>query len=104
MTPFVASLILLVIASGVNLLAKKLKLPYTIMLFIVGIALVPLSSFLPILGDFMLTPDLLFYVFLPILIFESAYNIKYELLYKNRLTIWSLATVGLLISALGIGF
>jgi len=103
MEQFVAALVLLVIASGVNILAKKFKLPYTILLFVVWIALIPLSQFLPIIGDFSLTPDLLFYVFLPILIFESAYNIKYELLYKNRVTIWSLATIWLIISAVWIG-
>ncbi len=56
------------------------------------------------LGSFSLTPDLLFYVFLPILIFESAYSIKYHHLNKNNFTIWSLATVWLLISATWIWF
>ena len=103
MESFVAALVLLVIASEVNLLAKKFTLPYTILLFITGILLIPVSQQLPLLAEFSLTPELLFYVFLPILIFESAYNIKYELLHKNRLIIRVLATFGLMLSAAGIG-
>jgi CPA1 family monovalent cation:H+ antiporter len=57
------------------------------------------SNFVPLIAEFSLTPELLFYVFLPILIFESAYNIKYEFLHKDRVIIRTLATVGLLISA-----
>jgi len=104
MDQFVAALFLLIIASFVHLIARKFKLPFTILLFIVGILLIPLSWYRTMLGSFSLTPDLLFYVFLPILIFESAYTIKYHHLNKNSFTIWSLATIGLLISAVGIGF
>jgi len=98
---FIAALVLLVIASMANLLAKRFKIPYTILLFVIGIWLIPVvqTSTFAFLGEFSLTPDLLFYVFLPILIFESWYNIKYHQLAKNSAVIWSLATVWLIISA-----
>jgi len=99
MEGFISALVLLIIASGVNLIARKFKFPYTILLFIVGIILIPVVSFLDLWEVLSLSPDLLFYVFLPILIFESAYSIKYNHLTKNAITIWSLATVWLVISA-----
>ena len=100
MDGFVAVLVLLVIASIVNLIAKKINFPYTILLFVTGVLLIPLSRIpgLEILNTFYLTPELLFYVFLPVLIFESWYNIRYHQLSKNSLTIWTLATIGLLIA------
>jgi len=50
------------------------------------------------IAEFKLTPEILFFVFLPILVFESAYNINYKELLKNGKTIFSLAVIGLLIS------
>ncbi|MDR2640197.1 MAG: cation:proton antiporter [Candidatus Peribacteria bacterium] len=43
------------------------------------------------MNHFKLTPELLFYVFLPILLFESAYNINYRQLLKNYKVISLLA-------------
>jgi CPA1 family monovalent cation:H+ antiporter len=60
---------------------------------IVGLLLVPLSNteIFDFINHFKLTPDILFFVFLPILLFESAYNIKYRELLKNWKIISSLA-------------
>ncbi len=69
---------LLTISSITYFAAKKTQVPYTVLLVAVGLALVPLSD-IPLfsfLREFTLTPELLFYIFLPILIFESAYNIS----------------------------
>jgi len=104
MEGFISALVLLIIASWVNLLSKKLKFPYTILLFVVWIALIPVVKFFEIWDVISLTPELLFYVFLPILVFESAYSIKYKQLAKSWVTIWSLATVWLLLSAVVIAF
>jgi len=71
------------------------------MLVFVGLLLVPLSNFplFSFIDDFKLTPDILFYVFLPILLFESAYNINYKQLLANWRSIGMLAVFGLLMSA-----
>jgi monovalent cation:H+ antiporter, CPA1 family len=45
------------------------------------------------INHFELTPDVLFYVFLPILIFESAYNINYRQLLKSWKSITMLAVI-----------
>lgn len=85
--------------------ARKIKVPYTVLLMLVGSLLVPLSYVGPFsfLREFTLTPELLFYIFLPILIFESAYNMRIRELQHNIRAV-SLFSIGsLLISAAFIG-
>lgn len=87
-------------------IAKKIKFPYTLFLVLVGTFLAFLSKieWLSFLGEFKLTPDLLFYIFLPTLLFEAGYNIKINKLLESIRAIFSLAVIGLLISTLIIGF
>lgn len=80
--------------------AKKLKLPHTVLLVLIGMGLgllshVPAFSFI---GEFNLTPELLFYLLLPTLIFESAYNINARRMVEDAPIILILAIVGLLVS------
>lgn len=88
------------------ILSKKINFPYTVLLVIVWILLIPVSNlpFFAFLDDFVLTPDVLFYIFLPILLFESAYNIKYKQLISNWKSISILSVVWLLISSFVIAF
>ncbi len=97
---------LLFISLGVNILALKFRIPYTVFLVIAGSLLVPLSKidFFAFITSFQLTPELLFFIFLPVLIFESAYNMKVRNLRENKFAIGILAIVGLLISTLFIGY
>ncbi|KAF3982546.1 MAG: sodium:proton antiporter [Methylococcales symbiont of Hymedesmia sp. n. MRB-2018] len=97
---------LLFISLGVNVLALKFRIPYTVLLVIAGSFLVPLSQieFFSFITSFQLTPELLFFVFLPVLIFESAYNIKVRNIKDNKIAISLLAVVGLLISTVFIGY
>ena len=96
----------MLIALGVNLLAAKIRLPYTVLLVIVGSLLVPLSQIklLSFITSFQLTPESLFFVFLPILIFESAYNMNFRDVKENKYSMGILAVLGLLISTVFIGF
>ncbi|WAK01421.1 cation:proton antiporter [Methylobacter sp. YRD-M1] len=97
---------LMLIALGVNMLAIKTRIPYTVLLVVVGSLLVPLSQVesLSFITRFQLTPEALFFVFLPILIFESAYNMKFRNVKENKYSMGILAVLGLLISAVFIGF
>ncbi len=97
---------LMLISLGVNLLSLKTQIPYTVLLVIAGALLVPISSIntLSFITSFQLTPELLFFVFLPILIFESAYNMNIRNINDNKIIICMLAIVGLLISTFFIGF
>lgn len=96
-----ALFVLLIISTGTFFLAKRTNLPYTVLLVAVGLLLVPLASFEPFhfLGTFTLTPALLFYLFLPTLIFESAYNMSIRKVYENKWAITALSVISLLISA-----
>lgn len=95
-----AFFMLLTVASLTYALAARTKIPYTVLLVAIGLLLVPIAetNFFSFLKEFRLTPELLFYIFLPILLFESAYNIRVRHLQDNAITISALAVVALLIS------
>jgi len=97
---------LMLFSLGINILALKTRIPYTVLLVIGGSLLVPLSEvdFFSFVTSFQLTPELLFFVFLPILIFESAYNINIRNIKENKFAISILAVFGLLVSTFFIGF
>nr|MDD3720828.1 cation:proton antiporter [Candidatus Gracilibacteria bacterium] len=101
LTGTLSLLFLVLISCGTYFLSKKINFPYTVLLVLIGIILIPLSSlnFFSFIDDFRLTPEVLFFVFLPILLFESAYNMNYRQVIKNWKSITSLAVFGLLISA-----
>ena len=97
---------LLALASGVYFAAKRFKVPYTVLLVLVGLALVPIAT-LPVLepvfgfiDDMVLTPELLFFIFLPILIFESAFNMNVRKLLESSWSILLLAIGGMIVSTL----
>ncbi|WP_027147409.1 cation:proton antiporter [Methylobacter marinus] len=103
---FLSVFTLMLIALGVNVLAIKIRIPYTVLLVVVGSLLVPVSRIesLSFITRFQLTPESLFFVFLPILIFESAYNMNFRNVKENKYSMGILAVLGLLISAVFIGF
>ena len=86
---------LLLIAVIVAMLTQKLDLPYSVGLVAAGIVLA-LSRFSPRVS---LTRDLLFTVFLPPLIFQAAFYIKWRRLRPDLGVIVVLATLGVLLSA-----
>ncbi len=103
---FLSFFTLMLVALGVNVIALKTRLPYTVLLVIAGSLMVPLSSIeiLSFINRFQLTPELLFFVFLPILIFESAYSMNVRNVKDNKLSMSVLAVLGLLISTFFIGY
>lgn len=95
-----ALFVLLAVACVTFFASNRLKIPYTVLLVAVGLLLVPVAD-LPLfsfLKEFKLTPSLLFYFFLPVLIFESAYNIRVRSIQENIISISLLSVVSLLIS------
>ena len=98
--------ILLFISSVVAATAKRLNFPYTIFLVIIGLAMGVLGtqlSFMEHLLMFRLTPDVVVFVFLPVLLFESAFNLNARALFKNLVPILTLAIPALLISTAIVG-
>jgi len=87
--------ILLLIAAVVAMLARRLHVPYSVGLVFAGIALA-LLSFSP---NVALTKQLVFTAFLPPLIFEAAFQLRWPELRQDLLVIVTLATIGVLLSA-----
>src|SRR5437660_3741143 len=86
--------ILLLIALMVIFITRRLAVPYTLGLVIVGL----LIGIFGRISGVRLTPDLVLFVFLPALLFEGSWSIQVERLRKNWLIIFLLAVPGLLLS------
>ena len=89
-----AFVLLFAIATAVAVLARRLRIPYTVALVLAGLLLGALHWF-PAPA---LTQDLLFGLFLPGLIFEAAFQIDWREFRANLLTITSLAVPGVIAS------
>jgi len=87
--------ILLAIAAVVAMIARRLRLPYTIGLVLAGIVLAVLPRF----PQVTLTKDLIFSTFLPPLVYEAALYIRWRELARDLPLILTMATLGVLISA-----
>ncbi|RMG37469.1 MAG: hypothetical protein D6720_03150 [Gammaproteobacteria bacterium] len=83
-------ILLFVVASAVAVVARKFHTPYTVALVVVGLGL----GMLHWLHAPQLTQNLLFLVFLPGLIFEAAYHIDFEALWRDRITVLALVVPG----------
>jgi CPA1 family monovalent cation:H+ antiporter len=93
-------------ASVISLAAKRMRFPFTILLVIIGLALSWASGTvegLHILRKFRLTPEAVLFVFLPVLLFESAFNLDARRLLKNLAPIAMLAVPALLLSMAVVG-
>lgn len=96
--------LLIALSTAIFFAARRLKVPYTVLLTLVGLLLVPITSIpwlhnsIGFLGDMVLTPELLFFIFLPVLIFESGFNMNVRRMLDNVWSIGLLSVVGLLIS------
>ncbi|MCZ6459008.1 MAG: cation:proton antiporter, partial [Gammaproteobacteria bacterium] len=98
---------LLLVAAAVLALSKRLHLPFTVMLVVAGIALAEWAQWSPgilsPLVEFQISPDVILFVFLPTLIFESSLHLDARELRRNLLPVLTLAVPGLLISTAIIG-
>lgn len=99
---------LLAVSAIVLAFCKRYKLPFTVLLVLVGIGLTYLGDVGPSAMrhyfQFHISPDVIFYVCLPTLLFESALNLNARQLQRNMLPVLTLAIPGLLLSTALIGF
>jgi CPA1 family monovalent cation:H+ antiporter len=86
---------LLIVAIIVALLARRLRLPYTVGLVVTGIAL----ALFRVDRGVVLTHDFIFDVILPPLLFEAAINIHWKELRRDALPVLTLAILGTVVSA-----
>jgi len=83
-------ILLLVLATSVAIVTRRLKIPYTVALVLTGLVL----GALHILEAPELTQEMLFSVFLPGLLFEAAYHMEYEDFRRHAVSIGALAVPG----------
>ncbi len=97
---------LLTVSMMAAAICNYIPVPYTVFLVILGMFLGSLARQdigLNFLLDFQLTPDLVLYLFLPVLIFESAINLDARSLMKDIAPILVLAIPALVISTTIVG-
>lgn len=103
-------LLLLIAASLVAMAARRLRVPYTIALVFAGIAIdlfhLPIIELVGETGgdDRWLSPEIIFMVFLPGLLFEAGININVRHLLKDLGPILVVAIAGVVIAAVATGY
>lgn len=100
-----AVFVMLGISSLAIFWAKKVRLPHTVFLVVIGLLLGLIAQFpaFSFFSEFTLTPELLFYLLLPTLIFESAYNINARRMVEDMPSILILSIISLVVSTVLIG-
>ena len=94
----------LMIVVTVALVVKYIRLPYTIALVAAGLGLGVLRAQHYLELDLQLTPELVFSIFLPALLFEAAFNLHLHHLRENIRPVLVMAVVGVLMAALGVAY
>lgn len=87
--------LLLFIASVVAMLTRRLGVPYSVGLVVAGLGL----SFVPTRASWLLTPALVFEVFLAPLIFEAAIQIEWKPLRREMPLLLALVTLGVVLAS-----
>ncbi len=94
-----AFVIILSLAALVAIVSRRIRLPYTVALVVVGLALSLVPT--PITID--LSSELILTLLVPPLIFEATLNLRWEILRKNLAIILLLVMVGTLVSTFIVG-
>lgn len=98
---------LLLVAAVAAIGLRRARLPYSVGLVLIGLLLGSVaerSVGFGFLRTIDLSPEIILFVFLPTLIFESAFNLDSRLLSKNLIPVLALAAPGLLLSTALTGF
>jgi Na+/H+ antiporter len=94
--PFLLAMIAAIVM--LNMLATKLKIAYPILLVVAGL----LVSFLPGLPMVRINPDLIFFIFLPPLLFEASWTISFKEMKKWWRIIGSFAFLVVFFTAMSV--
>ena len=89
---------LLLIVSIVAIAVRRLRIPYTVALVLVGLVITFQSTF-----KFELTPELILALFVPPLVFEAAFHLNFQELRRNLPAILLLAVPGVILTTFIIG-
>jgi monovalent cation/hydrogen antiporter len=94
--PFMLALVAAIVL--IEMLADKLRIAYPILLVVAGL----LISFIPALPKVQVDPDMIFFIFLPPLLFEAAWSISFKEMRKWWRIIGSFAFIVVFFSALAV--
>ena len=100
MRPEFQFVLLFSVATAVAIATRRLRLPYTVALVVVGLLL----GVLPLQSQPALTRDLLFAVVLPGILFEAAVHLRKEWLANTRASIAALAVPGVVLALAGTAY
>ncbi len=89
---------LLLVVSLVAIIVRRLRVPYTVALVLVGLVITAQQPL-----HIKLSPELILAIFMPPLLFEAAFHLDLDELRHNLLPIVTLAAPGVLITTLVIG-
>ena len=92
------TVLLLLLASAVAVLARRLRIPYTVGLVLIGLALSLLSS-----SRIQLSPQIILALLVPPLIFEAAFHLRWDDLRRDFWLILLLAIPGVVLTTLFVG-
>src|SRR6202142_2279001 len=93
-----AVVVLLLIASAVAIIARRLRIPYTVGLVLIGLALGLLTA-----QDIQISPQLILALLVPPLVFDAAFHIRLEDLRRDFWFILLLAVPGVILTTLLVG-
>ena len=100
---------LLIAAAIIAMLAKRLRVPYTVALVLGGLLLGTVR--LPMLSPLQpgnrpdwLTPDIILILFLPALVFEGSVKLDVRQLIRNSVPLLLLANLGVILAAIATGY
>ena len=94
--PFILALIAIIVL--IEMLAKKIKVAYPILLVVAGLGI----SFIPGLPAIRINPNMIFFIFLPPLLFEAAWSISLKELKKWYRIIGSFAFLVVFFTAVSV--
>jgi CPA1 family monovalent cation:H+ antiporter len=97
---FIQFIYLILIILGLVMLSNKLKLAYPIILVLGGLAL----SFTSAFSDITIDPELIFFIFLPPLLYEAAWQVSWKKFWKYRRVIMSFAFPIVIITSCVVAF
>src|SRR5688572_2416583 len=97
---FIEYVYLILIILALVMLANKLRLAYPIVLVLGGLAL----SFIPVFSHVTIDPEIVFFIFLPPLLYEAAWQTSWKEFWRWRRVIMSFAFPIVIITACMIAF
>lgn len=89
---------LLLVASLVAIAVRRIRIPYTVSLVVVGLVITSQQA-----TKFTLTPELILVLFVPPLVFEAAFHLEFSRLRENLVPILVLAVPGVVLTTLIVG-